>query len=152
MQLKTIRFPGLQDVYVVNDVLEDPANPGCFYRTVNGQTQWENPPMVENVEYRTMERYKGKTVYLMLLKFGNLPNNSYKELTMGVGSVSIIDIHGICESAGQIHQLPIVSNNGEAMAWYYTREGTVGDFVQVWTKGDYSNSAAHFFIKYVKEG
>ncbi len=43
---------------------------------------WEyvNPPMAENVEYRTTERYNGKPVYKKLVNFGALPNNGIKSV------------------------------------------------------------------------
>lgn len=43
---------------------------------------WEyvNPPMAENVEYRTTERYNGKPVYKKLVNFGSLPNNGVKSV------------------------------------------------------------------------
>lgn len=152
MQLRTIKFPGLPDAYTVTDTLEDSANPGCYYRIVNGQVQWCNPPMAGNTEYRLADRHMGHPVYGMLLDFGNMPNNSYKELTMGVGDLTVIDVQGICESAGQVYEFPVVNNSGEAVAWYYTRNGAAGDFIQLWTRGDYSSARAHFFIRYIKEG
>lgn len=35
-----------------------------------GEWEWENPPMVLGVEYRTTERYNNKPVYTKLLNFG----------------------------------------------------------------------------------
>ena len=37
---------------------------GCYYRVVDGETEWLNPPAEMGVEYRTAERYLGKPVYL----------------------------------------------------------------------------------------
>lgn len=36
---------------------------GCFYRIVDGATEWINPPLVVDTEYRTTERFSGKPVY-----------------------------------------------------------------------------------------
>lgn len=36
---------------------------GCFYRIVDGEIEWINPPMVVGTEYRTTERFAGKPVY-----------------------------------------------------------------------------------------
>ena len=36
---------------------------GCYYRTVDGEVEWINPPMVVGTEYRTTERFSGKPVY-----------------------------------------------------------------------------------------
>lgn len=46
---------------------ESAEHPGCWYRTVGGETEWLNPPMVAGVEYRTTERYNGLPVYAKLL-------------------------------------------------------------------------------------
>ena len=150
MRLRTIKFPGLQETFTVNDLVEDSVHPGCFYRWVDGQMEWQNPPMGDNVEYRTTERYRGYPVYRFLLNFGSLPNNTFKEHSLGVGHVTIVDIHGVCKSTEQLYEFPVVDNSGSARVWYYTREGADGDFIQVWTNGDYSNSSAWFWVKYVK--
>ena len=39
---------------------------GCLYRMVDGQREWLTPPLLENTEYRTAERWKGKPVYTKL--------------------------------------------------------------------------------------
>ena len=36
---------------------------GCYYRTVNGEVEWINPPMIVGTEYRITERFSGKPVY-----------------------------------------------------------------------------------------
>lgn len=46
---------------------ESEDHPGCYCRTVGGETEWLNPPAVLGVEYRTAERHKGKVVYTKLL-------------------------------------------------------------------------------------
>lgn len=53
---------------------ESTSYPGCFYRTVNGEAEWINPPMVAGEEYRTTERWNGKPVYIALLNFEKLPS------------------------------------------------------------------------------
>lgn len=44
--------------------------------------EWINPPMQLGVEYRTIERYLGKPVYVQVVDFGQLPNkaNAGKEI------------------------------------------------------------------------
>lgn len=39
--------------------------------------EWEHPPMVEGVEYRTTERWRGKAVYAKLIAFGSVGNDEY---------------------------------------------------------------------------
>lgn len=42
-----------------------------------------NPPMTAGYEYRTIERWSGKTVYVKVVDFGALPNNTYKAVAHG---------------------------------------------------------------------
>lgn len=44
---------------------ESNEHPGCFYRMVGGEEEWLNPPMVDEMHYRTIERHKGLPVYVM---------------------------------------------------------------------------------------
>ena len=43
--------------------VEDINNKGCYYRVVDGETEWINPPMMDMQEYRTIERFNGKPLY-----------------------------------------------------------------------------------------
>lgn len=43
---------------------ESSMYPGCYYRIIEGETEWLNPPAELGVRYRTAERYLGKPVYL----------------------------------------------------------------------------------------
>ena len=44
-------------------------------------TEWVNPPMQPNTEYRTTERNNGKEVYVQCIYFGGLPAAGYKYVT-----------------------------------------------------------------------
>lgn len=76
---------------------------GCVLcRTFDGNTtpgpwEWINPPLNPNVEYRTVERYQGKPVYVKLIDFGALPNNSVKmvEYAGGDATTRTIEAHGV---------------------------------------------------------
>ena len=48
-------------------------HPGCYYRMIDGVTEWVNPPMQLGVEYRTTERYQGKPVYVKTVSTGAMP-------------------------------------------------------------------------------
>ena len=50
--------------------------PGCFYRTVDGETEWINPPMALGTGYRTAKRYMGKPVYCALVSIGSIAANT----------------------------------------------------------------------------
>ena len=51
--------------------------------------EWEHPPMQLGVEYRTVERYNGKPVYVKAINFGALPNNANKSVEHGVEDMGI---------------------------------------------------------------
>ena len=52
----------------VAPAIESETYPGCYYRTVNNNDEWINPPMVYNTEYRTTERIHGYPVYTKVQK------------------------------------------------------------------------------------
>lgn len=54
------------------DLIEHDDYPGCYYRVIDGQLEWDNPPLITNVEYRTTERYKGAVVYKKVDVNGNV--------------------------------------------------------------------------------
>ena len=63
----------------VMPAIESEAHPGCYYRTVDGVTEWINPPMAVGVEYRTTERYNNSPVYTAIIDGGAIPStNSQK--------------------------------------------------------------------------
>ena len=57
--------------------IEDTTYPGCYYRMVDGEKEWLNPPMVLNTAYRTTERYNGKPVWVGLNDYGGVENMGY---------------------------------------------------------------------------
>ena len=73
--------------YVDGTAKESTAYPGCFYRTVGGVTEWLNPPMMVNTEYKTVERYHGKPVYVQEFHLLELPNVAYETHKMDVNNV-----------------------------------------------------------------
>ena len=55
---------GMQES-LLNDIqIESPSFPGCYYRMVNGEMEWINPPRTLGVVYRTSERFMGRPVYV----------------------------------------------------------------------------------------
>lgn len=55
--------------------VESADHPGCYFRTVNGETEWLNPPMEAEKVYRTEKRHKGKVVYAINIPI-NVPSNT----------------------------------------------------------------------------
>lgn len=106
--------------------------------------EWENPPMDENVEYRTTERYQGKPVYAKCISIGMLPSNA--ETTTP---------HGISNSKN------FVAVWGHSGRYYFPTQwnddsiGTINIYatstnVYVRTTEAWDNYAAYVTIKYTK--
>lgn len=51
----------------VAPAIEDTTYKGCYYRMVDGEKEWINPPMNTGVEYRTTERFGGSPVYIEVI-------------------------------------------------------------------------------------
>jgi hypothetical protein len=56
--------------------------------------EWDNPPMVLGVEYRTTERFNGKAVYAKLFDIGELPTNSHKKVAHGLTKTAVVSLYG----------------------------------------------------------
>ena len=77
--------------------------PGCYYRTVDGVTEWVNPPMVIGDEYRTTERHLGKPVYVMAVDFKELPNATTRDVEHGIANIeNVISAGGTMSNGGAI--------------------------------------------------
>lgn len=58
--------------------------------------EWENPPMLPGVLYKTTERFNGEYVYTVLIDCGKMPNNTYKSITHNIEMHRVIRFCG-CE-------------------------------------------------------
>lgn len=78
--------------------------------------EWENPPMIPGVEYRTTERWNGKAVYTVLVNCGACTSLSYVD-TDFVGK----PIRGeslVASSDGTYHEvLPTIVNGSLTDGW-----------------------------------
>lgn len=91
--------------------IESEDYPGCFYRIVDGEKEWLNPPMLHETAYRTTERFMGVPVYTMLMKGPSMKGSSGTSLTFPIvrNFLSIIGTKGIL-SDGNV--LPHITNEG----------------------------------------
>lgn len=109
----------------------------------NGWQPWEwvNPPMELGVEYRTTERFMGSPVYVKLVDFGALPDNTQKD-------VSVLDA-GIMEYG---IDLKMITYNKQAFKQYngITTQVLQNGGITVVTNYNLSNIKAYFLIKYTK--
>ena len=66
-------YRATNDYGVIKAITYNGSNPAVLYLNrykTWGEWQWENPPMVLGVEYRTTERYFNKAVYTKLINVG----------------------------------------------------------------------------------
>lgn len=122
---------------------ESPDFPGCYIRTVGGETEWLNPPMVPGVEYRTTERWRGKPVYTKLMDFGTLPNATMKSLPTGIQSLGeVVDIGGTVQSTSAWNGLHSLGQLTDV----WVEQGKLS----VMTAGDLSGRTALIRLRYTK--
>lgn len=139
--------------------------PGCYYRTVDGVTEWFNPPMVlggmdENGnpinEYRTTERYLGKPVYAMAVDFGNLPNATYKEITVSGVSYpdKVVSVFGYTSDSKTIPTFSYgwssISTISDAISLDANAYPNSGLKINVTTQRNRSSATAVIIVKYTK--
>lgn len=119
--------------------------------------EWENPPMIPGVEYRTTERYMGKPVYAQCVAFGALPNNTDKQVNFdGSGTIKPIRCAGYGHMPGDDRYETLNSGIFPTSARYttcvwYTALG-LNNQAGVWVRTDYDASGrnAYFVVHYIK--
>lgn len=130
--------------------VESADHPGCYYRTVDGNKEWINPPMVSGLEYLTPNRWNGKPVYSKLIDFGLLPKTTVKGVSASSESVDVVSIYGRAYSASEVNSFPVVFSTG-IVAYSYISAGTSGISLFVRTLQDMSAYSAQFIINYTKD-
>lgn len=107
--------------------------------TIKAAMEYLNPPMELGVEYRTTERYLGKSVYCKLVDFGKLPNNTYKDVAHGISNLQwAISVSG--------------DSNGDNLIgnMYITYVHVFSTNIRIKTNADRSGMDATVLIKYTK--
>ena len=64
--------------------------PGHYCRTVDGETEWINPPTVLGVEFRTTERFCGFPVYTKSVKLEIPGSGSHTATKIAVGATGLL--------------------------------------------------------------
>lgn len=119
------------------------------HKNSDGWYPWEyvNPPMSVGVEYRTTERYMGKTVFAKLVNFGALPNKSNKNVgyrsngSTGVVSLTGMLSDGCCISAGYNRDRSFSNSYGIYL------DNTLYN-IRMLTDEDFSSLSAYVLVKY----
>lgn len=133
--------------------IESEEYPGCYYRMVDGVTEWLNPPMVVGEEYRTTERNNGKVVYAMKVDCGAWADK--KQINVNLNGNTWVNI---VDSFGDVigYALPYIYNGdiSSATTCLYSVEGAngVGAAIKLF-KGTttFVGKATSITIKYTKD-
>lgn len=81
--------------------------------------EWENPPMMEGVEYLTTERHKGNKVYVKKFNVGAIPagtNTIVHDLGISGNEIVRFDAYAINATEYIYYRMPMISSNGNISA------------------------------------
>jgi hypothetical protein len=120
-----------------DSVKVDTTYPSCYYRMVDGEKEWVNPPMLSDTEYRTAERWMGKPVYVKIVPFGTLPNATAAYVNWSPDSGTVGDVIGAIAVTSGGNMLNIIDSANPENVW-------------IVTDGDYSAQTASVALKYTK--
>ena len=108
--------------------------------------EYINPEMKLGIEYRTTERYLGKPVYVKVVDFGAMPNNTLKVVTFGDNTMMPVSAHGIMSGERVIPGCTGDSDYPSQEMQIFTERGQVG----IETHVDRSAYTAVVIVKYWK--
>lgn len=117
-----------------------------------GEWEWLNPPMQIGVEYRTTERYQGKPVYVKLVDFGALPNNTTKRVDPIITDFSkLVDMKIMIAVSDSSYHVNMsfggdTSGTVDNRSWFKLSSGGI----VIKTFSDQSANSAIVTIKYTK--
>lgn len=131
--------------------IESSTHRGCYYRTVNGRTEWINPPNVYGVEYCTTERWQNKPVYQKAFYLATLPDTSYMTIETGTTWQNVISVTAYAINNDDLtsYPFPVVLDN--TIAPSAAISGVEGDgTLVIYTTRDMTAFTGHAIIKYTK--
>ena len=134
--------------YVTQTIYRSSGNGTIVRHNKSGEwiEEWDNPPMVLGVEYRTTERWQGKAVYTKLISFGALPNTATGSVSVGADELNVISLHGVSSNGNYIYDIATMPGVSEFAYNYW--QGTVV-IATTADKSGYKNT--YITIKYTKD-
>ena len=113
------------------------------------QLEWEKPPMLLGEEYRTTEKWQGKSVYKRLFDFGTLPNATDRSKPVNIGSdFTIIDYKGIITNTESKTSVSMSATNLIKATWISKNNTTAS--VGIETFDDATAYSLIIELKYIK--
>ena len=129
--------------------IESTEIPGAFYRMVDGEKEWLNPPLSPGRgEFRTTQRYGTLPLYVQMIDFGALPNKTYSMLNVGIPAPRVIRMEGWVKNADDSLKYPLPMGSTEKMHIYMMINGD--GKLTLRTMADYSDWTARVTIWYYK--
>lgn len=102
--------------------------------------EYENPPLSVGVEYRTTERWIGDPVYIQVVDYGKLPNNTTKSVAHGISNVKLVlDVFGQTSYGTSLQYSGVTTIYGSTSG------------ILITTNTDLSEITAYVAIKYTKK-
>lgn len=133
--------------------LYDSDYPGCYYREVDGVTEWVNPPNIPGIEYRTTERWNGSPVYTQMLYLGALSNKLAMAVTIDVEYNKVFFVSGYAfdPENNMSYPFPIIINGLTPIAVISGIEGNGSESnIIININEDLSAFSGYINIKYIK--
>ena len=124
--------------------------------TLAAVMEYQNPPMLLGVEYKTMERYLGKPVYTLAFDIGALPASGYKILyAPAAANISDIVAYGGYTNGGTAFPCLTAEGCSNGVSPYDIRCAAVknmsgGIAVSIGVSKDRSAETATVWVKYTK--
>jgi hypothetical protein len=109
--------------------------------------EWVNPPMDVGVEYRTIERYNGKPVYVQCVNFGAMPNASSKQVLF-TSSGDIDRALSVTGSSSIGDTIPYRSDASDISICVAKGVNRTQNYVNIKTTNDQSSRTAEAVVKY----
>ena len=113
-----------------------------------GEWLYITPPNVTGVEYRTVELYQGKPVYVKLVNFGAAPNNSEKQVSIGTSDIQQLVRFNAAFANGDALPYENSTNNSHAKVSLVAKTGS--GIIRITTDHDFSASSIYVLVAYTK--
>lgn len=119
-----------------------------YYNSVWNDWEWENPPMVPGVEYKTTERYNNKAVYIKHVNMSTLPASGSKSFPYcSTGSTWRQFNAFLVTSSGNVSPMPYFNTSGTLGATVYASKTNIVVNAQY----DISAHSGFAIVRYTKD-
>lgn len=115
----------------------------------NSTNEWQTPPMLLGVQYRTTERYLDKIVYAKLVNFGALPNAQSKNVAYygtDPGTTAVVSMTAMMSNGNVLHA-GLGKDRSVSTTGTITLDCTRFN-IRIHTDANFSSLTAYVLVKY----